>query len=349
MIFSFEANLLQLSVHKVGNKINDEGCAMSENQLDISDDDVRLNLLRYFLSPFEKVNEVYRLYHPSTDVSLNVVGAVAYQLFNYPETFHKNSQNLARLLYDASSHPKIKSGELYVAYFENVQIEGELMDAIGIFKSENRETYLQVNSKSNGFDLKFDQAINTHKLDKGCLIFNTEEKEGYKVAVIDNASSKDAIYWKDDFLQLIVREDNYQRTNDALNICKSFIEDNVSDHFEMNEADKADLLNRSIKYFKEKETFDLEEYSNEVIANAGAIDLFKEFKTGYEDSFEIKIPDSFEISSPAVKKQERSYKHILKLDKNFEINIKGDSDLIQKGFDEDKQLNYYKVFFREER
>ena len=39
---------------------------------------------------------------------------------------------------------------------------------------------------------------------------------------------------------------------------------------------------------------------------------------------------------------------ILKLDKNFHIYIHGNKDLIEKGFDDNKSLNYYKVYFREE-
>src|ERR1051325_5146423 len=43
--------------------------------------------------------------------------------------------------------------------------------------------------------------ININKLDKGCLIFNIEEENGYKVSVIDSISKQnEAVYWKDAFL-----------------------------------------------------------------------------------------------------------------------------------------------------
>ena len=60
------------------------------------------------------------------------------------------------------------------------------------------------------------------------------------------------------------------------------------------------------------------------------------------------IADVFEISGNAVKKQQRVYKSVLKLDKNFHIYIHGDRELIEKGFDDGKSMNYYKVYFREE-
>lgn len=41
-------------------------------------------------------------------------------------------------------HPKINGGELYIAYFKDCVIDGQLTDGVGIFKSETKETYLRV-------------------------------------------------------------------------------------------------------------------------------------------------------------------------------------------------------------
>lgn len=103
-----------------------------------------------------------------------------------------------------------------------------------------------------------------------------------------------------------------------------------------------------MKYFKEKESFDLDEFSQEVIGNADGIESFKNYKKSYEEEFDTAIQDTFEISGAAVKKQARAFKSVLKLDKNFHIYIHGDKDLIEKGFDDDKAMNYYKVYFKEE-
>jgi hypothetical protein len=240
---------------------------------------------------------------------------------------------------------------LYVAYFKDVQIEGNLLDAIGLFKSENKETYLKVYPEKGGFQVDYEEnAININKLDKGCLIFNIEKENGYKVVVIDSNSrgQEAAVYWKDEFLQLKIRNDSYNQTSNALGIYKNFVTNKIDEDFDMTKADKIDLLNRSMKYFKEKETFDMDEFAGEVIGNEKAIESFKTFKNQYEDEFDTRIGDTFEISGNAVKKQARIYKSVLKLDKNFHIYIHGDKDLIEKGFDDDKHMNYYKVFFKEE-
>ncbi|WP_207422575.1 nucleoid-associated protein [Desertivirga brevis] len=350
MIFSFEAALAHLSIHKVGNKLQDEFYALSDNPVQIQDELLPKLLMQYFLIPFEKVNEVYRFFHANDDLNLHEVHHFASLIFEDNQSFHENSQQLAKHLYEVTNHPKIKSGEVYIAYFNNVQIEGEVMDAIGIFKSETKETYLKVYNGQNGFDVGYEEdAINIQKLDKGCLIFNSEKEEGYKVAVIDQTNrNSEAVYWKDEFLKLKIRNDNYNQTQNTLSIYKNFVTEKLDEEFQMDKADKIDLLNRSVKYFKEKETFDIEEFSNEVIGNEQGKESFKNFVKTYEEEFDTVIPESFEISEAAVKKQVRTFKSVLKLDKNFHVYIHGDKELIEKGYDDGRAMNYYKIYYKEE-
>jgi hypothetical protein len=349
MISYFQASLSQLTIHKVGNKLLDEHLSLSEHPLKTNDEVLDNLLMNYFLKPFEKVNEVYRFDHPTADLNLNEVYHFAEMIFNDKDQFHENSRQVAKHLYDITNHPKIKSGELYVCYFTGLQIEGESLDAIGIFKSESKEPYLKVIQKAKEFEINYEQeAINIKKLDKGCLIFNTEKEAGYKVAVIDQTNSTEAAYWIDDFLKLKIRNNNYTQTNTVLKVYKDFVTNQIDEEFEISKTDKIDLLNRSIKYFKEKEHFDLDEFSNEVLAHEPGIESFKRFKKNYEDEFETEIGDSFMISDTAVKKQARVYKSVLKLDKNFHIYIHGNKELIEKGYDEQMKMSFYKVYFREE-
>ena len=349
MVSFFGASLSQLSIHRVGNKMQDEFYVLSDAPLKIEDELLSNLLMQYYLRPFEKLNEVYRFLH-SSDLNLNELFHFTTEVFKNQGRFHEVSQQITKYLYDLSNHPKIKSGELYIAYFNNVQIEGELLDAIGIFKSETKETYLKVYPENEGFNLSYEEdGINIQKLDKGCLIFNTEKEEGYKVLVVDQTNkSGEAVYWKDEFLKLKIRNDNYNQTSNTMSVYKSFVTNKLEEDFEMTKADKIDLLNRSMKYFKEKESFEMDEFSNEVIGNPKAIESFKTFKESYEREFDTEIADSFDISGPAVKKQAKVFKSVLKLDRNFHIYIHGNKELIEKGSDDEKAMNYYKVYFKEE-
>jgi len=349
MITYFETSLNQISVHRVGNKVQDEFYILSEQPLNIEDEVLKSLLIKYFLPPFEKTNEVYRFTHSSGDLNLNELFHFSSMMFSDEASFHELSGNIAKYLYEISNHPKIKAGELYISYFKDLQMEGELLDAIGIFKSESKEIYLKVNPGQGGFELSYEEdAINIQKLDKGCLIFNTEKEEGYRVMLIDQTNRNDTAYWKDDFLKLKIRNDSFNKTNATLGVYKNFITNKLDDEFDISKADKIDLLNRSMKYFKEKDSFDLDEFSEEVIENPKAIESFKKFSREYNEEFDAGIDQPFDISGAAVKKQSRVFKSVLKLDRNFHIYIHGNKELIEKGFDDDKSMNYYKVYFKEE-
>jgi hypothetical protein len=349
MISFFDAAITQLSIHKTGNKLLEEPLTLSQQPTIVSDDVLRNLLLQYFLTPFEKTNDLYNLNHATGERNLNEVFHFATLIFNDPTSFHHHSKQLATHLYNVANHPKIKGGELYCCFFDKLPIEGNMVSAIGIFKSESKEPYITINRTEQAFDLKYEEeAINIKKLDKGCIIFNTCQNEGYKVSVIDQTNKTEAAYWIDDFLQLKICNTAYNQTNTVLNIYKDFVKNEMDEDFDMGKTDKIDLLNRSIKYFKENEQFNLDTFSYEVINNEKGIESFKAYKQNYEQEFETEIPDSFNINNAAVKKQARVFKSVLKLDKNFHIYIHGNNELIEKGYDESKKMNFYKVYFREE-
>jgi hypothetical protein len=73
-----------------------------------------------------------------------------------------------------------------------------------------------------------------------------------------------------------------------------------------------------------------------------------EYKRNYESAKNVAIDDEFAIHVSAVKQQAKSYKTVLKLDKNFHVYIHGRRDLIERGVDEMSGKNYYKLYFDEE-
>src|SRR5690606_1508247 len=288
--------------------------------------------------------EVFQLYHEN-DFALNEVYNFVTQFFEGIIPLSELSMQLDKHLYEASDHPKLKGGELHIVLFRNVQMEGEEHDAIGIFKTENKESVLQINPNQSGFQFGYIQdTISIDKLDKGAIIINSEAEEGYKVLISDSGKAFDAVNWKDDFLKVIARNDNYQQTGNFMKVYKNFVTEKLDETFELEKADKIDLLNRSMDYFKSKETFDQQEFEEEVIGNPDAISLFKSYQSDFEQEFETPLEDNFNISSSAVKKMTSSYKQIIKLDKNAHIFLHGKRELVERGYDEEKGLNFYKLY-----
>lgn len=350
MFFYTDAVIEQLAIHRVGNKLQNEFYVLSEQPVNLADGVLSELLMHYFLSPFTKLNEVYRLSHTSNTLTLNEIFHFSSAFFAAELGFLELSQEISKHLFEVSNHPNIKGGELYVVHLRDVQLEGETHEAIGIFKSENKEAYLKISPAQGAFDLGYEQeAININKLDKGCLIVNTETEEGYKVLVIDQTNrQQEAVYWKDDFLGVRVRNDAFNQTGNFLKVYKKFVNEELDGAFELERADKIDLLNRSMDYFKSKETFKQEEFAEEVLGNPQAAGLFNTYRQQFEEEFESPLGDQFAISSQAVKKANATYKSVLKLDKNFHIYVHGKRELIEKGYDEEKGMNYYLLYFTEE-
>lgn len=346
MIHFDNSTIDNIVVHKVGNKSADEGIRLSNDVLRVSSE-IEAILTTYFVSPF-KMEDYFNFYH-DTDLNLNETYNYVSKIFDNPNALYAQSVNLAKHLYEQSSHPKIKGGEFYVVYFRDCIVEGEQVDAVGIFKSENKDTFLKIYPKGEGFEVESQQGININKLDKGCLVFNTEREAGFVVAVVDNTNKGgEALYWIDDFLHLLQRKDDYYQTANAMALCKDFVLQQLPQEYETTRAEQVELLNKSAKFFKDKENFDVEEFANEVIQHAEVIDSFKNFKSEFEREKGVEIANTFEISNPAVKKQNKVFKSVIKLDKNFHIYIHGNSENIRKGFDDELGMNFYQLFFKEE-
>ena len=342
-----EVTLEQLAIHYVGNPLQDELLMLSDDPVVLKDDTVLHLLQQYFFKPF-KGDSYYHLMHEA-EISLNEVFSAAHAIFNNPDALFEQSRKLAKLLYDKTDHPNIKGGEFYVAYLSNCQTEGEITDAIGLFKSETRETYLKVYPDGTRYGIEQREGININKLDKGCLIFNIEAEKGYKVAMVDTVSrGEEAAYWKDNFLHVKAREDSFYHTQNYMHLTKDFVKDVFNEEHGVDRSEQIVMMNRSAGYFNEQKDFDRNHFESEVMQEPEVIEAFNDYREKYQRDKNMPLYDEFAISPAAVKGNKKIFKSILKLDKNFHVYIHGNRDYIRRGFDEESGMHFYQLFFRNE-
>lgn len=344
MIDFKDTSLTNCIVHKVGNKNREEKINLSNSEL-ILDDSFESSFQNYLLKPFKIMNEVYQFHH-EIDLKMNEVFVCADNIFE-EENFIQNSANIAKHLFEQTRHSAIKLGELFIAVFEDVIFDGIVCKAIGIFKSEIKDNFFKLIDGKSSINIEMDKGVNHQKLDKGCLILNNAYHEGYSVFAYEN-NNADTDYWRNDFLDIRPKENNYFQTKNFLNICKDYVTEKLPNEFEITKADQINLLNKSMDFFKNNKEFQSNKFINEVFEEPEIKKSFKKFKNEFQQSDELKLPDEFNISSEAVKKQNRNYKSVLKLDKNFHVYIHGNNDLIEKGYDAKLKKNYYKIYFDEE-
>ncbi|MEZ4980682.1 MAG: nucleoid-associated protein [Saprospiraceae bacterium] len=347
-MITFDTSNVQLKsliTHWVGNKQHEETVRLSDLESQIIEESMEY-LLEYFISPFEP-NGFHHFFHP-VELSHNEVYKIAEGIFNGEKDFVKGSRDLATMLHEHTNHPKIKSGELNVVHFENLILGDEMVDGIGIFKSETNVPFIKMLAQEQQFTLGHQFGFELGGMDKGCLIFNTHPSDGYQVLVFDHTNrALDTKYWINDFLQLIPSSDEYYNTKEFLNLTKKYISHGIDETVPVSKTDKIDMLNKSVEYFKQNDTFEKEAFEDAVFENEDQKASFRNFQTEFLAEKRVELADTFGISEDAVKKQARVFKSVLKLDKNFSIYIHGDKSLIQRGVDVDGR-KYYKLYFEEE-
>lgn len=338
------ASISKLIVHLVGNKAKDEETFFSSQLADVSDQVTEQHLSKFFFSSF-KFDLSYQFVHDA-DINLNEIYNYSSKIFSNENEFLHQSENIAKHLYDVSTHPNIKRGELYVALIKNCVVDGKSTNILGIFKSETKDVYLDIIDEHEKFNISYKKGINISKLDKGCLICDLGTNLPQKVFIVDTSRS-DAYYWKKLFLNAVEITDEYCNTSTVLKTCKQFVKKVCKD---IEPTEKITLLNDSVKYFETHDSFEIDNFSSEIFKDQSTSSDFKRYleSTAQNKSYE----KAFDISPKAVTAVKKSIKNFIKLDSNVEIRINTKADTIEKiverGYDNDKQMNYYKIYFKTE-
>ncbi|HIB48614.1 MAG TPA: nucleoid-associated protein [Flavobacteriaceae bacterium] len=349
MINLYNTHIASLSIHRVGNKSRNEGILLSAAPYEM-DDELTPLLKEFFLKPFRDKEENYFHFDNEADVEFNELYNIATACFSNPDNVHEESKKIAKYLFDQSMHPHIKSGEVYVAYMENVLLDNEKVEAIGIFKSELKQDFLQFSEGEQQLDAILQQGVNLNKLDKGAIIFNVKKEEGYKILSVDS-NRYDARYWLESFLGVEATADDNFYTKKYLKFCQDFAKDVV-----LPAEDKQQevmFMNRAVNHFAKNDQFEESLFVNEVLDNPDLIPEFKHYKTEQAPKYKIEDITTFPIANTAVTAARKKIKNVIQLDTNIQIkmdfiNPESAEKFVEKGWDEEKQMYYYLVYFNKE-
>jgi hypothetical protein len=349
MINLFNTHIESLSIHRVGNKSRNEAIFLSEQQYNLNDEIVPL-LKEYFFKSFREKEENYFQFAHEVDLDYNDMFNLATEIFTDPSAIHEVSKKITKHLFEQSNHPHIKNGEVYVTYLTNINIDNNVVDAIGVFKSEVQSDFLQFEEKNTSLEMILQHGINLNKLDKGCLIFNYKKEEGYKILTVDS-NRYDARYWLEHFLAVDAFQDENFITKKYLKFCQGFAKDVVFPAEDKKE--EVMFMNRSVNYFAKNDQFEESNFLNEVLVNPELIPEFKNYKVDKGEKYSIEDLTTFPIANSAVSDARKSIKNVINLDTHIQIkldfiNPESAEKYVEKGWDEEKQMYYYLVYFNKE-
>ena len=349
MIKRTRAEITKCIIHKVANKYNSGKNVFSENLIRFDEDSYQL-MIPFLLKPFVNLTQSFRFSHHA-DIRLNEINNYATSIFKDENSFIENSKNIVNHLYEQSNSAQIKKGDVIIALIEGIEYQDVLTEAIGVFKVENKTDFFQTYLEDNSFDVAVQQGISTKKIDKGCLILNTSDTEGTVVFSVDN-NNYDAQYWIKNFLSVKYADDRNQHTQSYLELCKEFSEEVIKPEF--GKQEQSQFLANTVDYFKENDMLSVETFKNEVFEEDKHKNMFDDYKKHFETLNDVLIRNNFEVSDVVLKKEKKKIQTIIKLDTNIEIKLDIDapdaaSEYLERGFDEDKKMKYYKVYFNDEK
>jgi len=349
MIKRNRATITKFIIHKVGNKFNSASNVFSENELTFDQESYEL-MVPFLLKPFVNLAQSYRFNHHAS-IDLNEINSYTTEIFKDENSFIEISKHIVNHLYEQSNSAQIKTGDVLIAIFEDVEYNDVLTNAIGVFKIENKLEFFQTFMDNNSLDVVVQKGISTKKLDKGCLIINTTDADGKIILSVDT-NNYDAQYWIKNFLNLKYADDSNQHTQNYIEMCKEFSEEILKEDFGAQEKSK--FLAKTVDFFKENETVNIHDFKEDIFEEDEARKgLFDNYKKQYEEVNDVLVRNQFAVSDIVLKKQKQKIKTEIKLDTNIQIKIDVDApdasiEYLEKGYDEEKKMKFYKVFFNEE-
>ncbi|WP_203257805.1 nucleoid-associated protein [Hyunsoonleella ulvae] len=348
MISRKNASISKFIIHKVGNKFSDTKNAFSEKTVDFDEASYDL-MLPFLLKPFGSAVQSYRFNHHA-NVALNEINTYSAQLFTEDDAFIEVSKHIVMHLYEQSNSANIKTGDVLVVEFEGIEFRDITTNAIGIFKIESKVNFFQTYLENNSYDVLVQKGISSKKVDKGCLILNQSDSEGNIIFSIDN-NSYDAQYWTNHFLNIKYADDANSHTQQYIELCKDFSTEILKTTYGAQEQNT--FLAKTIDFFKENEIVNVERFKDELFEEDKHKREFDTYKKEFEGEQNLVIRNQFDIAEAVVNKEKRKIKTDIKLDTNIQIKLDIDApdastEYLERGYDDEKKMHYYKVFFNAE-
>jgi hypothetical protein len=113
------------------------------------------------------------------------------------------------------------------------------------------------------------------------------------------------------------------------------------------------FMNRAVHHFAKNDTFEETLFIDEVIDNPDLKTEFNHYKSEQAPKYKIEDLTSFPIANTAVSAARKKMKNVISLDTNIQIkmdfiNPESAERFVEKGWDEEKQMYYYLVYFNKE-
>ncbi len=316
-------------------------CLMNSICMDVEGMDTSL-LKDFFIKPFSSQKGEYSFSHP-VSLDYNIVYQSVLRLLEKND-FVRCSQDIFKHLQSVSTLPTIKDGDVFVVKVDDVIIDNSYYEGIGIFKIESKSDFIETYVDANGsmqFSVK--SGFPSGRIDKACLIaFSSEKPICY---LIDK--SKDTKFWKHDFLGVIPMANSYMQSKSTLQMFRTFIENRLPEISGVTKAEQVGLINQCSELMKRSDVVSINDAAQTLFKDDRIASQFAEYKKAYEEQESLVLQDSFDVDKKAVTVLKNSRR--IRLDDTAEIHLLKTGNYLERGYDDEKGMYYYTLYFSKEK
>ena len=236
-----------------------------------------------------------------------------------------------------------------ISTWQDLVFDDEMCSAMVVsFTFPSEMFYLGQHADGMTLPNLFQEGIPATKQKEALLLFNVFKDDGLRFIFKGlNPRAMALQIIKDQLLTAIPIANPFYHTKAYLSMCNQFVKERLEEDPTVSKTEKADVMQKTINYFKDSETFIEEDFIGQVFEDDSLSSAFKQYKNSYQLQHHVNLADEFDVEQVAVQKQAKVFKSVLKLDRNFHIYIHGDKSLIQKGVESDGR-KFYKIYFDEE-
>lgn len=280
----------------------------SEGQLDVNH--ARFSLLQQHLSDFFQSGEL-------TGLHRSLIGSLS-EYFQADDSMH-----------------------WFSVVWDQFSLEDYHGKAIGFYLSRQKQHFFSTGTQA----MAVLQGMPLNKPEFACLIVPGQQ-EDFKLFLSESGSQPGN--WSKLLFPFFQHRDDAFHATQFFKMCKSFSEDVLAREYQQPREKQVEFLADSVAYASEKKVLDVAAFKQEVIRDPAVVDAFEDYQTRYGEQKAWNPPDQFAVSENVQKQAGRFVRSIIKLDKNFHIYVHGNKDRIERGYDQDRRMHYYTLFFEAE-
>lgn len=316
-------------------------CLVNHQEMDMNQ--LEQDFLKdFFIKPFVREKNEFSFVH-TIDLKYNVVYNTVIDIYNGGD-FVKNSISLFKHLDSVSTAPTIKDGDIFIVKITDIIVDNAYCDAVGIFKIETKKEFIETYIDPQGnINISVKSGYTPQKIDKACIVVFTDNMP--IGLIIDK--SKDSRFWRQDFLGMATKATSYSQSKTLTNLMERFVQEKLSKDSMCSKSEQVEIVNKYADIVSNSDTVNIRDLEKEIFQDKELFGIFEDYRKIYEERENVKLSNKFAIDKKALNFSKKIRK--IKLDDTVELYLMKTGSFIERGFDEKRQKNFYKLYFDKEK